>query len=182
MKILLSICLGVFLLTTVLVPVYTPSASAANLPVTDSLLPVQATAAGQPIYKYLVHPNTGGPVACGDSLYPVYVGKRTGDTRKDVATALKSLFASPKNSGGLFNPLADSRFKVQKVEYNKSTKNVKIFLGGKLVRPDSFCDIARARAMVWTTAQQFPEVRHATIVLGSALLGDLLAAKERAKP
>lgn len=35
--------------------------------------------------------------------------------------------------------------------------------------------------MVWATAQQFPEVGHATIWLGSALLGDLLAAKERAK-
>jgi hypothetical protein len=134
------------------------------------------------IYKYLVHRNTGGPVACGDTLYPVYVGKRTGNVKQDIAIALKSLFSTPGESSGLFNPLSKSKLKVSGVEYNAKNIKTTIRLSGKLVKPDNYCDIARARAMVWATAQQFPEVRHATIFLGSALLGDLLAAKERAKP
>ncbi len=140
---------------------------------------VSATAPGGPIYKYLIHLGTGGPVGCGDSLSPVYVGKRSGDTKKDIATALKSLFATPKNSGGLYNPLANSKLKVRRVEYIEGKKSPQIFLGGKLNRPKTYCESARARAMIWATAQQFPEVRHATIWMGSALLGDLLAPTER---
>lgn len=134
------------------------------------------------IYKYLIHRNTGGPIACNDTLYPVYVGKRTGNTKQDITIALKSLFSTSSSTSGLFNPLAKSKLRVSTVEYNPKNLNVKIRLNGKLVKPDNYCDIARARAMVWATAQQFPEVRHATIFLGSALLGDLLAARERAKP
>lgn len=138
-----------------------------------------APAAGGPIYKYLIHLGTGGPVGCGDSLSPVYVGKRSGDVKKDIATALKSLFATPKHSGGLYNPLAESKLRVRRVDYVAGKKNPQIFLGGKFVRPKTYCESARARAMVWATAQQFPEVRHATIWLGSALLGDMLAPTER---
>ncbi len=141
----------------------------------------QPSTAGAPLYKYLIHPGTGGPVACGDSLAAVYIGKRTGDVKKDAATALRSLFATGKFSGGLYNPLASSKLKVRRVEISPSTNKFQIYLGGRLVKPTTYCEIARARAMVWATAQQFPEVGHATIWLGSALLGDLLAAKERAK-
>jgi hypothetical protein len=147
---------------------------------TASAVPNPSTA-GAPIYKYLIHLGTGGPVACGDSLVPMHVSQRTGDVKKDVATALKSLFATGKYSGGLYNPLASSKLKVRRVEYIPANKNAQVFLGGRLVKPTTYCDIARSRAMVWATAQQFTEVRHATIWLGSALLGDLLAAKERAK-
>lgn len=166
-------------LSLVLFFVLTPIAKAQPLfpaPITR----VQAGQAGAPIYKYLVHLNTGGPVACGSSLFPVYVGKRTGDTKKDVSTALRSLFATSKNSGGLYNPLADSKIKVRRVEYNPASSKTPIYLGGKLVRPKTFCDSAQARAMVWATAQQFPEVRHATIWIGNSLLGDLLSPAERA--
>jgi hypothetical protein len=134
------------------------------------------------IYKYLILRNTGGPIACGDTLFPVYVGKRTGDVKQDIKIALKSLFSTSKVSSGLYNPLANSKLKVSGVQYNPKNTQTTVRLAGRLVKPDNFCDIARARAVVWTTAQQFPEVRHAKITLGSALLGDLLAAKERAKP
>ncbi len=147
----------------------------------NNVVPSQAAPAGGPIYKYLVHVGTGGPVACGDSLYPVYVGARTGDTAKDVATALRSLFGSSKYTMSLYNPLADSKLKVKNVKYIPEKRNVQVQLGGKLVKPKTYCEIARARAMVWATAQQFPEVGHATIWMGKALLGDLLAANERGK-
>jgi hypothetical protein len=172
----LPICLGILLATLVAVPVYSANASG-NSPKES----VQAAPAGGPIYKYLIHVGTGGPVACGDNLVPIYVGARTGDTEKDVATALNGLFATSKYSGGLYNPLADSKLRARKVEYNPSNRNATVHLGGRLVKPKTSCDIQRARAMVWATAQQFPEVQHAIIWIGGSLLGDLLAAKDRAK-
>jgi len=170
------LCLGILLVGLVAIPSF-PANASDNSPRAF----IRAAAAGGPIYKYLIHVGTGGPVACGDSLVPIYVGARTGDTEKDVVTALNKLFATPKNSGGLFNPLADSKLKARGVEYNPSNRNVTVHLGGRLVKPKTSCDIKRARAMVWATAQQFPEVQHAVIWIGSSLLGDLLAANDRAK-
>jgi hypothetical protein len=170
------LCLGILLISLVAVPFYSASASE-NLPEAS----IKAAPPGGPIYKYLIHVGTGGPVACGDNLVPIYVGARTGDTEKDVATALNKLFATPKNSGGLYNPLADSNLRARGVDYNPSNRNVIVRLGGRLVKPKTSCEIQRARAMVWATAQQFPEVQHAVIWIGGSLLGDLLAAKDRAK-
>jgi hypothetical protein len=178
-RIALILCLGVFLFSLTVIP--RQAANALGTPAEAINESGLATQAGAPIYKYLIHLGTGGPVACGDSLTPLYVGRRTGDVKKDAATALKSLFATGKYSGGLYNPLAASKLRVRRVEYNPANKKYQVFLGGRLVKPKTYCDIARARAIVWATAQQFPEVRHATIWLGSGLLGDLLAAKERAK-
>jgi hypothetical protein len=172
-RLILILFLGIFLSTAAL-----PQRSEAHPAHTRSQLTTLSSQAGAPIYKYLIHLGTGGPVGCGDSLTPLYVGSRTGDVKKDAATALKSLFATGKLSGGLYNPLASSKLKVRRVEFIPSTKRYQIFLGGRFVKPSNQCDMSRARAIVWATAQQFPEVRHATIWLGSALLGDLLAAKE----
>jgi hypothetical protein len=170
------LCLGILLVSLVATPIYSANASGNS---TEGS--IKAAPAGGPIYKYLIHVGTGGPVACGDNLVPIYAGARTGDTEKDVATALNKLFATPKNSGGLYNPLADSKLRARGVEYNPSNRNVIVHLGGRLVKPKTSCEIQRARAMVWATAQQFPEVQHAVIWIGSSLLGDLLAAKDRAK-
>ena len=141
--------------------------------------PNQETAApapaGGPIYKYLILRSTGGPVACGDSLYPVYVGKRTGKTEEDVKLALKGLFSThSKDVSGLYNPLYESRLKVSKVGYNPDNKNVTINIKGKFVRPPEACERKRIRAIVWQTAQQFPEISHAIILTPGQLLGDLL--------
>ena len=134
-----------------------------------------AAPAGGPIYKYLILPKTGGPVACGDSLIPVYVGKRTGNTQEDVARALKGLFSNhSKQISGLYNPLYASRLKVSKVAYNPSNRNVTVKIKGKFVRPAEACERQRIRAVVWKTAQQFPEITHAIIFTPSQLLGDLL--------
>jgi len=172
-RILILLCLAIFLVSLITIPDKAAVASAQ---------PTKTGPAGGPIYKYLIHRGTGGPVACGDTLFTVIVGVRTGDIKKDMATALNSLFATGNNSGALYNPLGGSRLRVKKVVYNPQNRNATVFLGGRLAKPKSSCDIARARAEVWATAQQFPEVSHAVIWLGKALLGDLLAAKERAKP
>lgn len=186
--------LALILFAVGFMPFYSPSANAVarsdeNASITGELVGLgKQTNLALPknnsnyIYKYLIHRNTGGPVACNDTLFPVYVGKRTGNVKKDVSIALKSLFLTSASSGGLYYPLASSKLKVGGVEYNPKNSNLTIRLNGRLVRTDNYCDTARARAVVWATAQQFPEVRHAKITLGSALLGDLLAAKERAKP
>lgn len=176
--VILALLAGVLLPAGGVLAAKTYEAALASTPIQSSL---PQNGSGY-IYKYLVHRNTGGPIACGDTLYPVYVGQRTGDVKQDIKIALKSLFASSGNSGGLYNPLAKSKLKVNSVEYNPKNTQTTIRLSGRLVKPTDFCDYARARAMVWATAQQFPEVRHAKITLGSALLGDLLSAKERAKP
>jgi hypothetical protein len=169
---LIGLCLVVILVSLVTVPVKTAGAATPS---------TRTGPAGGPIYKYLIHRGVGGPYACGDNLFPIYVGTRTGDIKKDMATALNSLFSTGKNSGALYNPLGGSTLRVGKVDYNLQTRNATVSLRGKLAKPDNFCDIARARAAIWATAQQFPEVSHAVIWLGGALLGDLLAAKDRAK-
>jgi hypothetical protein len=177
-RLLTLICSGAILLAAIITPAHTAGAYTTGAFTTSSAA-VAAPATG-PIYKYLIHQGTGGPVACGDSLVGVYVGQRSGDIKRDEATALNSLFATPKNYIGLYNPLSASRLKVGNVQYN-SAKNAVIRLNGKLVRPTKFCEVARARAMVWATAQQFPEVKHAIIWYGDVLLGDMLSAKDTRK-
>ncbi len=177
-------CLIIFLVSLVVVPASSANASTVNNTngyAVDIQL-ARTVPAGGPIYKYLIHLGTRGPVACGDSLVRLVIGRRTGNLEKDVATALKSLFATPKYQGGLYNPLAGSRFRIESVKYHAGNKNIAIHMSGKLVRPKTYCEIARARAMVWATAQQFPEIKHAIIMLqNDILLGDLLAVKDKSK-
>jgi hypothetical protein len=188
-------CLFMFMITLVAVPASSANASGIehrsgiehwsvenNNGFSVDIQHIRTVAAGGPIYKYLIHLGTGGPVACGDSLVGIVVGRRTGDPEKDVATALRSLFSTPKYQGGLYNPLSSSKFRIQGVRYNARNKEIAIDLSGKLVRPNTYCEIARARTMVWATAQQFPEISHAIIMMtNNILLGDLLPVKDKSK-
>jgi hypothetical protein len=133
---------------------------------------------GNAILKYFVLPDTGGPFACGDSLFATGTGNvRSGDLEKDITTALNSLFSTGvKYIGDLYNPLYQSNLRVSKLEIIKGSGDVTAYLTGNFVKPKNDCDKARYRAQVWQTVLQFPEVsRFHAWVNNRSKLGDLLA-------
>jgi len=121
---------------------------------------------------------SGGPVACGDSLYAVYTGHvRTGNTEKDIQIALDRLFSSGQYFGDLYNAVYPNNFRVQSVDFKQSTGTAVIVLKGGYVKPADYCDSRRYREQIWATARRFPEVNRIYISLTNGiLLGDLLAA------
>jgi len=130
------------------------------------------------IMAYFTIIGTGGPVACGDSLYAIYTGRdRTGSVEEDIRIALDAIFSSGQYVGALYNATYLSSFKVGDVSFNISNGTATISLAGIYVKPESYCDARRFRDQVWATARRFPEVKRAVItVRGGALLGDLLYA------
>lgn len=161
-------------------PTFTATATATDEPTatptfTATAVP-QAALPDSLIVKYLVQEGTGGPVGCGDSLVPVSVGVlRTGDVKEDVRIALDSLFSTgTKYSGLLYNPLFQSKLRVNDISFKKNSGNVTVHLTGSFTKPQEDCDKLLYRAQVWSTARQFPEVKLATIWLNQYLLGDLL--------
>lgn len=149
-------------------PTATPTAT--NTAVPQSGIPSNV------IVKYLVHQGTGGSTGCGDTLIPVSAGfVRTGDVKEDVKIAITSLFSTgTKYAGALYNPLYQSKLRVTDVSFKQNSGNVTIKLTGSFTKPKEDCDKLAYRAQVWSTARQFPEVKHATIWLNKYLLGDLL--------
>ena len=147
----------------------------ATLTATNTAAP-QAGSPSNVIVKYLVLQGTGGSTGCGDSLVPVSVGfDRTGDVKEDVKIAITSLFSTGSQyAGDLYNPLFQSKLRVNDVSFNQAAANVTIHLAGSFTKPKEDCDKLLYRAQVWSTARQFPEVNHATIWLNQYLLGDLL--------
>ena len=149
---------------------YTATPTPTNTPVPQSGIPDNV------IVKYLVLEGTGGSTGCGDSLVPVSAGfVRTGDVKEDVKIALTSLFSTgTKYAGNLYNPLYQSKLRVNEVSFKKSSGNVTVHFTGSFTKPKDDCDKLLYRAQVWATARQFPEVKLATIWLNKYLLGDLL--------
>ena len=158
----------------------TPTSTPTPVPTsTPTETPTERVQVGLPegiIVKYLVHQGTGGSSGCGDSLVPVSADfLRTGDVREDVKLALNSLFSTgTQYSGNLYNPLYQSKIRVNSVSFKKSTGNVTVHLTGSFTKPKEDCDKLLYRAQVWDTARQFPEVKLATIWINQYLLGDLL--------
>jgi len=126
------------------------------------------------IVIYLTHLGTGGPVACGDSLVPIMIGKeRTGNIEKDIQLAVDALFSVGQYTMSLYNATYPSslRFSGLHLDHGEAI----VDLGGFYVKPENACDASRYRAQVWTTIQQFPEVTRAIPKVRGALLGDLLS-------
>ncbi|MFC1923258.1 hypothetical protein ACFLY4_08210 [Chloroflexota bacterium] len=161
-------------------PTSTPTSTSTPVPTsTPTQTPTKRVQVGLPegiIVKYLVHQGTGGSTGCGDSLIAVSADfLRTGDVREDVKIALNSLFSiRTQYVGILYNPLYQSKVRVNSVSFNKSARNVTVHLTGPFTKPKEDCDKLLYRAQVWDTARQFPEVKHATIWMNEYLLGDLL--------
>lgn len=129
---------------------------------------------GNSIVFYLTHLGTGGPIGCGDSLVAISTGKpRTGDIEKDIQQAVDALFSIGQYSLGFYNATYPSslRFSGVQIENGEAVVN----LSGTYVRPEDACDASRYRAQVWTTIEQFPEIKRAIPKVRDALLGDLLS-------
>lgn len=161
-------------------PSQTPTPTLTDTPTptqTPTETPIPATPSGEDaIYVYYIQLDTGGPVSCGDSLIPANTGVwRTGDTERDVRTALKRLFFKREFIGSLYNPIFRSNMDVQSVEIKKFDGSALVNLAGTYVRSDDRCDDSRVRAQVWSTIRQFPEVKTVKVLLNGNLLGDILA-------
>lgn len=157
-------------------PTALPSETSTSTPtVTNTPLP-PSPGAEEAIFIYAILLNSGGPVACGDSLVAVNTGlKRSGDVAKDVRTALGRLFVKQKYFGDLYNPAYLSNINVDDVTYKAYSKAVSVRLSGTYVRSGDPCDDRRVRAQVWSTIRQFPGVKVVDILLNGNLLGDILA-------
>ncbi len=129
---------------------------------------------------YYILPDTGGPIACGDSLVTAYSGLvKTGDIKKDVTAALNRLFSiGTKKVGELSNPLYQSKLRVSSISYNKNDNQLLVHLTGGFVKPKEDCDQLRYRWQVWSTIRQFG-VKNVIVWAGDQLLGDLLAANDK---
>ena len=130
------------------------------------------------IYVYYVQLDTGGPVACGDSLVAANTGlSRTGDVEEDVRAALGRLFFKRQWFGNLYNPIYLSNLGVTDVKFDKYTGEVSVNLEGSYVRSEDRCDNGRVRAQIWTTIRQFKGIKTVYILLDGNLLGDILSTE-----
>jgi len=165
-------------------PTYTETVLPTETPTvtpTATVIPVAESIPGNAIMIYLILPDTGGPVACGDNLVAINSGlAATGDIKKDVATAFNRLFAiGVKNVKGYYNALYQSRLTANRIIYDKSKQDITIYSDARFVRPKTDCDHLRYRAQVWATITQFPGIKRAHVYVKGAKLGDLLAVNDK---
>lgn len=139
-------------------------------------LPLTPTTESVGIVYYMIAENTGGPVGCGDSLIPIFVGTgNTGSLETNVRTALNALFAHhTKYVNGLLNPIYESRMKAKGVTLDASTGVALVQLGGTFVKPVDICESKRMHAQVFFTVYQFEKIDFAAIYINNVLLGDLM--------
>ncbi|HSB03342.1 MAG TPA: hypothetical protein VLE49_22015 [Anaerolineales bacterium] len=160
--------------TATLLPSETPTVTQTETPTS----PPPSPSGDEAIYVYYVQLDTGGPVACGDSLIALNTGiSRTGDIEADVRAALGSLFFKRQWFGKLYNPLYLSNLSVANVSFNGFTGEVSVDLTGSYVRSGDRCDNGRVRAQVWTTIRQFKDIKTVYILLDGNLLGDILSTE-----
>jgi hypothetical protein len=131
------------------------------------------------IYIYMIQKDSGGKVACGDSIVPINTGLwRTGDVESDVRTALQRLFVKQQFIAGLNNPAYLSNIQVDSVDFRNFQGIISIRLSGTYVRSGDRCDDRRVREQVWSTIRQFSGIKTIDILLNGNLLGDILAGNQ----
>ncbi len=152
----------------------TPSIAPTDTPTATSTSAPSGGISEDAIVAYFVIKGSGGPVACGDSLIPVYTGHyKSGNTGNDLRIALDFLFSAGQNILGLYNATYPSRFSAGTVEYNAGQATV--YLSGNYVPPVTKCDAHRYEAQVNTTAFQFDEIKQfSPFIAGGGSLGDRL--------
>ena len=162
--------------TLTLIPTDTPTATITPTP-TDTAT-ITPTPTNTPyvipenaIMIYFTQLNTGGSVACGDSLIAIYSGYvRTGNVEEDIRLALNSLFSGGPYFGNLYNAVYPNNFRVQSVDFHQGSGIATVILSGGYVKPDDYCDSRRYRDQIWSTARRFPEVNHVTIYLDNGIV------------
>jgi hypothetical protein len=128
------------------------------------------------ILYFLVAEDTGGTVACGDSLVAMNTGiLRTGNAEEDVKIAMRALLSigSPYVSG-LRHSGYQSNLQVVSADYSRGSQVVNVYLSGTVIKPEDNCDKERFRVQIFTTAQQFDNVGKAYVWVGSTPIGDFL--------
>jgi len=165
-------------------PTETASPTSTEIPLpsaTPTDTPPPPTPSGDDaIYIYYIKLGGGGGVGCGDSLVALNTGIwRTGDVTRDVRVALERLFSYHSETWGtLYNPLWRSSIGVADIGFHEGSGELTVYLSGVYGRSGDRCDSQRARAMIWATMRQFPQVKgHINAFLNSSLLGDILAGK-----
>lgn len=150
----------------------TPTSTATEVQPTTPLLGELSYASGDQVKMYYILLNTGGTVACGDSVVAVNAGVEiSGDISEDVAAGLKRLFADhSKFSGALYNPLYASNIRVEKVTFSDGL--ITVDLRGTYKPSGDDCDNLRVKAQVWSTARQFRGIRATNIYLNGIPFGD----------
>lgn len=125
---------------------------------------------------YFIQPNSGTGT-CGDRVIAVGSGEKiSGNIARDVAAGLRKLFSYKQAYyGDLYNSLATSKLRVERVEFNKKSGLIEVYFGGDLDRPRDTCEKARVKAQIWSTIRQFPEVKSTNIFLHRVPLGDLVS-------
>lgn len=126
------------------------------------------------VLMYFIQLQTGGAVACGDSVIGVGTGiQSTGNIAKDVSSGLKQLFAADfKYASGLYNPLYASRIRVGNVKFDSKTGLISVWLHGTYKPTGDDCDNLRVKAQVWTTVRQYRDVKMTNIFLNDIPFGD----------
>ncbi len=157
-----------------------PSPTATIMP-SETITPTATAAPPTPsgedaIYIFMVQSDSGGTVACGDSLVSINTGVwRTGDVESDVRTALQRLFVKQQYIAGLYNHAYLSNIQVDSVNFKAFQGILSIRLSGTYVRTGDRCDDRRVREQVWNTIRQFSGIKTIDILLNGNLLGDILA-------
>jgi hypothetical protein len=157
-------------------PTQTPTSSPTVTASPTATQPQPTPSGDQAIFIYLIQTDTGGSVACGDSLVPINTGvPRTGDIAADITTALSRLLVKRKFIAGYYNPVWLSNILIESVRFKPTSGIAQIRLTGTYVRSGDRCDDSRVRAQIWTTIRQFKDVKTVDILLNENLLGDILA-------
>ena len=117
------------------------------------------------IVYYLIHKDTGGPLKCGDSLFPISTGKfRTGDIEEDAKIAFKALLALKQaEQGDFYNALYKSSLNVVSADWAPQKGWLEVSIAGNMNTKGDECDRSRIGDQLWATIRQFPEVQHADI-------------------
>jgi hypothetical protein len=126
---------------------------------------------------FLITPQANGKATgCGDAAVAVDV-KSTFD-ENPVADALQTLFAIKRKrygKSGLYNALYQSDLKVESVEINNKTANVK--LGGAL-KLGGECDNPRVRSQLEKTILMASKADIATVWINNKTLEDVLSLRQ----
>lgn len=158
-------------------PTITPTWTPSTVP-TDTQTPTPTPWGKIPenaVVIYLTIIGSGGPVACGDSLFAINSGFiKSGNVETDITNAVNRLFSIGQYSGGLYNATYPSSLRVNSVELQG--KEAVVTLQGSYVKPKDKCDAMRYRDQLWSTIRQFDEVDRAIPRYNGAVLGDLLSA------
>ncbi len=126
------------------------------------------------IFNFFINPNTGGNIACGDSIVPLAIGHlKSGDTADDVLTALRALFATGvKNHAGFYNALYRSGIRVKSASFNTVTGKIQVDMEGTVVHGNDDCEKMRIEAQVLYTLWQFTEIKSRLLLLNGVPFED----------